>query len=462
MTGRRESARAEGILARLDALTVWPYPRRVLIVVGAAYFFAFFDIVTIGIALPVISEQFHVSAGRASLAVTLSLVGYVAGSLLDSLLSDYIGRGPALVASVLMFSVGCAVTAVAPGLPLLFAGRFITGMGIGAEIEAASAFVGELSPARLRGRAGSVTVAWGYVGLAVVPVLGLVLVPDLSWGWRLLFVIGGLGGLVVLPFRLRLPVSPRWLTAHDRDDEADTAVTAAEDFAALRLERRPAAAGVAPGAAPAGSGAGAGPGARPQAAAPLLEPAQPEEFWRSAALFVAVWFVYYIGNYGWLTLAPTLLTEHGFGLTNSLAFLSVTGVGFVAGSLIAVAVGERVERKWTIAAALVAWAVVLTGIGLWPVAAVIMSLGFLASLTIGLAVPLMYVFTGEQFHSTVRARGIALGDGVGHIGGALAPVLILPAAAVAFGWGFAVMALSGLIAAGLVLLGRRMTGRAVE
>src|SRR5436305_7592419 len=36
--------------------------------------------------------------------------------------------------------------------------------------------------------------------------------------------------------------------------------------------------------------------------------------WR-LALFIAIWFVYYIGNYGWLTLAPTLFTDKGYSLT---------------------------------------------------------------------------------------------------------------------------------------------------
>jgi putative MFS transporter len=36
---------------------VWPYERKLLWVVGAGYFFAFFDIVTISFAAPVIATQ---------------------------------------------------------------------------------------------------------------------------------------------------------------------------------------------------------------------------------------------------------------------------------------------------------------------------------------------------------------------------------------------------------------------
>ncbi|MBJ7343100.1 MAG: hypothetical protein JHC46_05895, partial [Solirubrobacteraceae bacterium] len=56
------NAAPNAILERLDAIRVWPYPRRVLIALGAAYFFAFYDIVNIGDALPQIAEQFDISS----------------------------------------------------------------------------------------------------------------------------------------------------------------------------------------------------------------------------------------------------------------------------------------------------------------------------------------------------------------------------------------------------------------
>ena len=177
-----------------------------------------------------------------------------------------------------------------------------------------------------------------------------------------------------------------------------------------------------------------------------------------ALLFVGVWFAYYIGNYGWLTLAPTLLTDQGFSLSTSIAFLSVTGIGFVVGAFAAFGVAERIERKISIIAALVVWAAALTIIGLAPSGGVIMAFGFIASATIGFAVPIMYVYTGEHFHSSNRARGVSIADGTGHIGGAIAPYIVLPAAGLSFAWGMGIMALTGVIAAVLVMFGRRLNG----
>ncbi|HEY2259538.1 MAG TPA: hypothetical protein VGH45_07480, partial [Solirubrobacteraceae bacterium] len=62
-SGRRDPSP----LARLDRLPVWPYERKLLWVVGAGYFFAFFDIVTISFAVPVIASQFHVAKSTVTL-----------------------------------------------------------------------------------------------------------------------------------------------------------------------------------------------------------------------------------------------------------------------------------------------------------------------------------------------------------------------------------------------------------
>src|ERR1700683_5076982 len=104
--------RRAGPLARLDRIPVWPYERKLLWVVGAGYFFAFFDIVTISFAAPVIATQFHVSKSTVTLSVTSSLIGYIIGALANSTIADKWGRKLSLTVSVAVFSLGTVLAAV--------------------------------------------------------------------------------------------------------------------------------------------------------------------------------------------------------------------------------------------------------------------------------------------------------------------------------------------------------------
>jgi len=78
-------------------------------------------------------------------------------------------------------------------------------------------------------------------------------------------------------------------------------------------------------------------------------------------------------------------------------------------------------------------------------------------------VPMLYTYTAEHFPTNARASGVALGDGLGHIGGAVAPLIVLGAnSAWGFSSAFLVMAISGVVTAGLILFGITATGRSLE
>jgi putative MFS transporter len=418
--------------------------------VGAGYFFAFFDIVTISFAAPVIATQFHVSKATVTLSVTSSLIGYIIGAFADSTIADKWGRRLSLALSVAVFSVGTVLAALSTNVTELIVFRFIAGLGIGAEIAAVTTYIGELSPARLRGKYTSWATTAAYAGFAVVPFIARGLVPTFAAGWRILFLIGALGGATILFMRRGLPPSPRWLISQGRTDEAHEVVVAAEETALENIDgdRLPEPEPV-PDEAPA---------ERIPVAALLRRP-----MIGRVGLFVAIWFIYYIGNYGWLTLAPTLFTDKGYSLADSTSYLVVSGIGFLLGAYATTRFSDRFERKYSLALIAVVWAISLFVIGYFVSPTIIIVFGFVASASIGLLVPLLYTYTAEHFATSARATGVALTDGLGHIGGALAPLIVLGAnAAWGFSASFLVMAISGLVAGGLILLGIKATGRALE
>lgn len=436
-------------LARLDRLPVWPYPYRALVAVGAGFFFALFDVVTIGVSLPVVARQFDVSTESAAIAITTGLIGYIVGAYLDSTVSDLWGRRTGLTISIVLVSAGSLLSALSPSLLWLAVWRFVTGLGIGADIASVSGYLSEVSPARARGRYTSWATTAGFAGLAVAPLVALVLVPNFEWGWRALFVIGSLGGFVILLMRRGLDESPRWLVVRGRDAEAEAVVAAAEARAAARYT------GELP---PVDTGRYVARTASFPTTALLRPP-----YLGRLLLLVGVWFVYYIGNYGWLTLAPTLLTDEGYSLVRSTAFVAVSGLGYVLGAYATTRFSDLVERKVSAAWIAVVWGLSLIVLGFVPTPWVIVVCGFIASTTIGLIVPILYTLTAEHFPTEARTTGVALTDGLGHIGGALAPLLVLTAYnRGGFAVAFALMGATGLVTAALLTRGVRITGRSLQ
>jgi putative MFS transporter len=349
---------------------------------------------------------------------------------------------------VSLFSLGTILAALSSNVAMLIAFRFIVGMGIGAEIALVTTYVGELSPPPLRGRYTSWASTAAFGALAFVPFVARGLVPTFAAGWRVLFLIGALGGITVFFMRRRLPSSPRWLVTHGHLEDAEGVIADAECRAGQVM------------------GTDLGPPG-PQPDEPRAERFPVRALLRSPlrsrlVLLATIWFVFYIGDYGWLTLSPTLFVEKGYSLADSTTYLIVSGLGFLVGAYTTTRLSDRFERKLATSSFAVIWSVALLMIGFFISPGVIMVFGFIASATMGMVVPMLFTYSAEHFSTNTRATGVALTDGLGHIGGALAPLIVLGANSA---WGysdaFLVMAVTGLIAACLILLGVRATGRAL-
>jgi len=449
------------LLERMDRLPGWPLPRFDLFVLGLAYFFVFYDISDIGFGLPAIVKQFHLSTNDVKfVAIAIGLGGYIVGSNLAGALAARRGRRLAFLVSLLVSGLGSLGSAFATGVVSLSIWRFLTGMGVGAALNLASTYVGELAPSSQRGRISVTMFMIGILGQSVTPFVALALVPNFHIGWRLLFAIGALIGLAGVLFALRLPESPRWLIGHGRVKEAEDLVGSMEQ----RFDAEELAASRASASAERVSGG-------PEDISPTGDDEDPGSTMRELLLgryrravlaLISMWFLWYIGNYGFLGDAATMLSANGLGIGSSILYLAVGSIGYPVGAGLMLLTADKIERRLLIFGATVVWLIGMLLIGTLANGAVVTVGSFLATLALGSYLQVAYTFTAEIFPTGVRARGFALADGGGHLGGAVG-ALLLPTlvSASTFFIGFASIGVTGLLA-GLIALGGPKTSGSLE
>lgn len=441
-----DTRRVAQILARQDRIDLWALPWRYLVIVGTGYFFTFYDISDIGFAIPQVQAQLHLSGNEATfLALAIGLIGYAIGSVVIGTLADRFGRFRMLIVTILLTAIGSFGDAAAGSLTVLVIFRFITGMGVGADLNLVSTYVGELAPARLRGRISVITFLVGIIGQAVTPLIALALIPGLHDGWRWLFIIGGVIAVIALVARFDLPESPRWLALHGRLNEAEGLVD--------EMERRARARGAAL-AEPDESSVDT---RRGFPYADLLRP----PYLQRVIVFLALWFCWYIGNYGFLGDAADLFKNKG--LSAGTTYLAIGAIGYPLGAAIMAWAIDRYERKLLLLVSSVVWAVAMVVIGLAISEAWIIIGAFLASTALGMFLQAGYTYTAESFPTRARASGFALCDGLGHGGGALGG-LVLPSvvASASFFIGFAGIGATGLLAGLIALAGPVASGLSLE
>jgi putative MFS transporter len=178
---------------------------------------------------------------------------------------------------------------------------------------------------------------------------------------------------------------------------------------------------------------------------------------------ITMWFLWYIGNYGFLGDAATLLSANGLGIGSSILYLAVGAIGYPVGAGIMIVTADKIERKHLIFAATVVWLIGMLLIGTLANGAVVTVGSFLASLALGSYLQVAYTFTAENFPTRLRSRGFALADGGGHLGGAVG-ALLLPTlvTATTFFLGFAAIGITGLLAGLIALGGPKTSGRSLE
>jgi MFS transporter, putative metabolite:H+ symporter len=373
--------------ARLDRLPISPFHYRIFWLVGAGMFFDGYDLyVAGGVLASVIQSKFSTPAENLQF-ISLTFVGMTAGALITGFVGDKFGRRFTYQINLLIFGLASLSAAFAQDMTQLIACRFVQGLGLGAEIVVGYSTLTEFVPPKTRGRWLSMMAFIVVAGFPATSLLGYLVIPN--FGWRPMFVIAGVGSLIVWYLRKNLPESPRWLESEGRNQEAEALMLAIETEAGGGKPLPPV---VVP--APVAQAA----------ASDLIRPPLLQR------MIVGSWVLITINTliFGFVIFLPQFFLRQGLTITNSLAYTLVLSVGSLIGCALGAYLSDGIGRRMSIIGASIVTIIsgyIYARFDATADPAIVLSVGFILVVAIYVQTAILYgVYTPELFPTEIRLR----------------------------------------------------------
>jgi len=223
-------------------------------------------------------------------------------------------------------------------------------------------------------------------GLPAAALLGRLIIP--SFGWRAMFMIGGLGALVIWYLRKKLPESPRWLESAGRAEEAEALLRTIESEVSQQHSPLP-----------------------PARLSPIVKHSRDLGSLLSPAIFPRL----ILGSvslvvinsllYGFVTWLPTFFVQQGLSVAKSFNYSLVMALGAPIGSAIGAYTADSWGRKPTIVGACLLTIAIGSFYPFIQNPAALMMTGFALIIPIYVLVALLFaIYIPELFPTEVRLR----------------------------------------------------------
>lgn len=400
------------LVARIERIPVTRKLIFIRIVTGISTFFDSYTVLAIAFAMPELISEWHLTPFFVGMIIAASYAGQLVGALFFGSLAEKIGRLGVLKITILMFvSMSAACLFAWSGWSLLII-RFLQGIGIGAEVPVASAYINEFIGSKKRGRFFLLYEVIFPVGLMFAGIVGYFLVP--MYGWKAMFWMGLIPPLLAAPLRWLMPESPRWLLSKGRIHEADRVVSSLEQEVLSRggvLEE-------------------------PKVTRLVIPASQGRQGWlelfsgiylKRTLMLWGLWLSAYLVNNGMITWLPTLYRNaFHLSMSQSLAYGWVTSAAGVVASLVCALSIDRVGRKRWYSSAFLLSALVLGCLGLSGAASAVQVL-ILASLAYAIMQTVtfsLYLYSAELYPTRLRAIGTGFGSAWLRAGSSLGTLLV--------------------------------------
>ena len=407
-----------------------------------------FDVLVMAFTASSVAAEWKLNGAQLGLLFSAGLFGMAAGSLFVAPLADRMGRQPVIVLCLIVIAAGMLLSGMAQSHYQLVALRGLTGVGIGGMLASVGVITAEYSSLKWR----STCVALQATGYPIGATLGGLVAAWLlqHYGWRSVFVFGGLTTAVMIPIVLwRLPESVDFLIARRPAGALEklNRIMGFMERPALQQLPSAAAAGVAVAEGNAVAGLFKNGLARPT----LM-------LW--AAFFLLMFSVYFS-----LSWTPKLLVQAGLSAQQGVTGGVLINLGGIVGGSLFGALAVRVRLSHLTIGAFVVYALFTALFG-----AVSGALGLAFAAAFGMGVFLfasmagLYAFAPVTYPAAVRTTGLGWAIGIGRIGAILAP--LIAGMLLDGGWrpaslyyAYALPLLAGALAVAAIGTGRAVPGK---
>jgi AAHS family 4-hydroxybenzoate transporter-like MFS transporter len=395
------SRESTGLQAVMDSSRIGRFQVAIILVCACVAMFDGFDTQAIALAAPAIAASWKVAPAVFGGVFASGLFGALIGAITFGLAADRFGRKPSLLVAVALFGVVTIATLFVHDVPALMAVRFITGIGLGGALPGIISISSEYSP----GRSRATIVSLMFCGFPFGAVLGGVAAAKLMplFGWHVLFVIGSVAPLLLLPvIALIVPESIRFLALGGHREKVQRLLGRMQvsrvwdgELEAMKAERGPSIGRLFEHRLALGT---------------LI---------LTTTFFLTLMLSYFLVN--WL---PLLTRQAGVGMQSAVLGVAALNLGAILGCLVIGRLVDRYGAALPIGVAYILGAAAIALIGLNAHAAPLMlALCFVAG-GFSVGAQMCVVALCATFYQTeLRATGVGWLMGAGRIGAILGPIL---------------------------------------
>lgn len=374
-----------------------------------------YDWVVIGGAKPFYEAFFDISGneGMQALAMSIALLGCLLGATMAGFLADKYGRKKLLIFSAFVFFISSWGTGASNNIPTFILARLVGGIAIGLAADLSPMYIAEVAPTHIRGKLvtlNQLTIVIGILGAQIVnmliaePVATEATAADIlnSWngqsGWRWMFWAVCIPSGIFFLLSMFIPESPRWLVGAGQNEQAQKVLTSigGTEYAKSELE----------------SYAKANTSAQSEKGALSLLFSSKMRNVLVIGIVIAM-FQQWSGTNVIFNYAQEIFQAAGYGISDVLMNIVVTGIANLIFTFVAIYTVERLGRKTLMLIGSLGLAGIYTLLGLSyffefkgfiMIVFVVLAIGFYA-MSLG---PITWVLLSEIFPNKVRGVAMAV------------------------------------------------------